>query len=63
MKQQKAARKKLGMHPYWEAREGKQNIVKSVNPILDNPKPNRILSRNLMCFRFGLSKLARYVPS
>ncbi|MFP4621467.1 MAG: hypothetical protein ACLFM7_09165, partial [Bacteroidales bacterium] len=28
---------------------------------LYNPKPNRILSRNLMGFRFGLSKLAKKI--
>jgi hypothetical protein len=29
-----------------------------VYPNLDKPKPNRTLSWNLACYRFGLSKLA-----
>jgi len=28
-------------------------------PNFDKPKPNRMLSGNLMCFRFGFSKLAK----
>ncbi len=34
------------------------HVKDTTPPNLDKPKTNRMLSRNLICFRFGLSKLA-----